>query len=436
MPLLAPIPADDAARLAEVRSLSALNANRDERFERVSRIACRLFEVPVAMVAWMDEETQFIKSVQGIELSQAPRDISFCGHTIFAGGSLVVEDTHKDERFADNPWVVNEPHVRFYAGYPIRGPQSGHIVGTVCLYDLKPKRFDPSGVRVLSDLARLVEQCLAADWSVELSVALQRRSQELAEHFEKTRDLIYWSHSSGEVAYINSAMMRRLGFAPGNPPSRLPEFLIDDEGPPGVTHILATQTGERIWARGEGTPGRAGDKDVVRWMLRDVGVELENEHRLLHEAETDELTAAFNRRGFSRRLGDALSSHKKFTLAMVDMDHLKQVNDKLGHSAGDQAIQDLVVCLKQAVRSTDIVGRFGGDEFVVLLLSASIDAARTRFEHFHRIFADVAPTVEGVVVTASVGLVEVQGGKAEDVIRAVDEKLYEAKRTGRNQTVG
>lgn len=436
MPVYAPIPVDEADRLAEVRALTALNANPDERFERVSRIACRLFDVPVAMVAWMDEETQFIKSVQGIELSEAPRNISFCGHTIFAGGSLVVEDTHEDERFADNPWVVNPPHVRFYAGYPIRGPESGQIVGTVCLYDLQPKSFDQSGVDVLSDLARLVEQCLTADSTVELSVALRRRTQELAEHFEKTRDLIYWSHGSDDVAYINGAMMRRLGFAPGDAPSRLSEFVIDEERPTGVTHVLTTRTGERVWARGDGTPGRAGDKEIVRWTLRDVGEELENEHRLLQAAETDELTAVFNRRGFSRRLDDALRSGEKLTLAMVDMDHLKQVNDQLGHDAGDRAIRDMVACLTKAVRSTDIVGRFGGDEFVVLLPGATIDTARMRLARFHRMFAGIAPVAEGVRATASVGLVEVQGGNAEDVIRAADEKLYEAKRAGRDRTVG
>ena len=116
------IPPDEDARLAELRSLNVLDTIAEERFDRLTRMARRLFGVDVALVSLVDESRQWFKSCAGMELSETPRDISFCGHAILGDGAFVIPDALQDERFCDNPMVAGPPHVRFYAGCPLRGP--------------------------------------------------------------------------------------------------------------------------------------------------------------------------------------------------------------------------------------------------------------------------------------------------------------------------
>ena len=112
------IPPDEDARLAELRSLNVLDTIAEERFDRLTRMARRLFGVDVALVSLVDESRQWFKSCAGMELSETPRDISFCGHAILGDGAFVIPDALQDERFCDNPMVAGPPHVRFYAGCP------------------------------------------------------------------------------------------------------------------------------------------------------------------------------------------------------------------------------------------------------------------------------------------------------------------------------
>lgn len=139
------IPPDEDARLAELRSLNVLDTIAEERFDRLTRMARRLFGVDVALVSLVDENRQWFKSCAGMELSETPRDISFCGHAILGDGAFVIPDALQDERFCDNPLVTGPQHVRFYAGCPLRGP-GGRKLGTLCIIDSKPCAFSDEGV--------------------------------------------------------------------------------------------------------------------------------------------------------------------------------------------------------------------------------------------------------------------------------------------------
>lgn len=155
----APIPDDEQPRLQALRALDILDTAPDERFERLTRIARRLFGVHAALVSLVDTDRQWFKSAQGIELQELPRDISFCGHAILSDELLMVEDTLLDPRFADNPMVSGPPHVRFYAGQALHAP-SGHRIGTLCLIDERPRRLDAEERGLLKDLAIMVEDRL------------------------------------------------------------------------------------------------------------------------------------------------------------------------------------------------------------------------------------------------------------------------------------
>lgn len=155
------IPSDEQARLAALRSTGALDSAHEERFDRVTRLAQRLFGVPVVLVSLVDEHRQWFKSRVGLDATETPRDISFCGHAILSDDILLVNDATQDERFCDNPLVVDDPHVRFYAGCPLT-TTDGHRIGTLCLIDGQPRSFSSEDGRLLRDLSLMVEQELSA----------------------------------------------------------------------------------------------------------------------------------------------------------------------------------------------------------------------------------------------------------------------------------
>jgi len=133
-----PHPMDEDERLAALRRYRILDTDPEPQFDRVAEIAKRQFDAPIGLVAFMDSDRNFLKARGDLPMSESPRDISFCGHTILNDEVLVIEDTKNDPRFAENPLVQSEPNLRFYAGAPLVTP-SGHRIGTVCVFDVKPR---------------------------------------------------------------------------------------------------------------------------------------------------------------------------------------------------------------------------------------------------------------------------------------------------------
>lgn len=154
--MLAPAPPkNEKCRLASLHSLRILDTEPEERFDRVTRLAKKLFNVPIALVSLIDKDRQWFKSSIGLNVKETPRNISFCGHTIQEDKTLIVEDTLQDKRFFDNPLVVNQPKIRFYAGHPITSP-SGEKIGTLCIIDTKTRTLNHDDIISLADLATLV----------------------------------------------------------------------------------------------------------------------------------------------------------------------------------------------------------------------------------------------------------------------------------------
>ncbi len=153
-------PEDEKLRLAKLRSLCILDTAQESRFDRFTRMIQRIFKVPIVMISFVDEERQWLKSCVGLNTSEIPRSISFCGHGIQSSEILIVEDTLEDERFSDNPLVLGEPHLRFYAGCPLI--LDNLKLGTLCIADRVPRSLDQDQRENLKDLASMVEQELAA----------------------------------------------------------------------------------------------------------------------------------------------------------------------------------------------------------------------------------------------------------------------------------
>ncbi|SAK47694.1 diguanylate cyclase [Caballeronia arationis] len=183
--LIPPKPANESARIETLRSLKILDTAPEERFDRLTRLAKRLFGVPIALVSLVDENRQWFKSCVGLEATETPRDVSFCAHAIAQDDILLIPDARADERFHDNPLVVDEPGIRFYAGCPLTVP-NGSKLGTLCLIDVRPRELDDEDRALLRDLACMAEQELAAVQLAtmdELTLLSNRRGFEaLAQH--------------------------------------------------------------------------------------------------------------------------------------------------------------------------------------------------------------------------------------------------------------
>lgn len=161
---------DEARRLSSLHALHLLDTPIEERFERITRMVCRLLDVPIAIFNLLDEDRQHYKSVQGLAVTDAGREAAFCTHVLHEKDMMLVPDTHADARFHDNPFVTGEYlDIGFYAGCPVRAPD-GMPVGTLCAIDRKPRDLTEEQQMALRDLAAMVE--------TEIRVASLSRTQD------------------------------------------------------------------------------------------------------------------------------------------------------------------------------------------------------------------------------------------------------------------
>lgn len=154
------IPQDEPIRLETLRSLNVLDTLPEERFDRLTRLAKRMFGVPIALVSLVDENRQWFKSCICLGASETSRDISFCGHAILGNEVFIIPNAKEDQRFADNPLVMGDPNIRFYAGCPLA--LNGQKLGTLCIIDQKPRHFEKEDIEALKDLASMAERELEA----------------------------------------------------------------------------------------------------------------------------------------------------------------------------------------------------------------------------------------------------------------------------------
>jgi diguanylate cyclase (GGDEF)-like protein len=175
-------------------------------------------------------------------------------------------------------------------------------------------------------------------------------------------------------------------------------------------------------------------------LLEETRKELEvTQARLKETSFKDELTGLYNRRFFFVRLEEEISRHRRFNhpvaVVLFDLDGFKEVNDGQGHMIGDETLRDIGQLLTKYSRGINVVARYGGDEFAILLVETSTEGARLYAERIRQIIS-AHPYSHGLHVTASFGvasLPEDEGPTADELFRAADEALYAAKRAGKNQ---
>jgi diguanylate cyclase (GGDEF)-like protein/PAS domain S-box-containing protein len=215
-----PYPVEEQKRLAVLHSLGLLDSAPDPAFDRVTRLASKLLNVPISLISLLDAERQWFKSRVGLAVDQTPRSQAFCAYTIMEESSLVVPDAINDDRFRNNPLVLSEPSIRFYAGVPIRSTE-GLPLGTLCVIDSKPKTLSPGELELLQDLAsivtkeiQLLEGLLDTHDQLALSDArLADNEHQFRSVFELARVGIALIGSDGRWLTVNKALCRIVGYS-------------------------------------------------------------------------------------------------------------------------------------------------------------------------------------------------------------------------------
>jgi GAF domain-containing protein len=178
----APLPKNEVKRIEILWKYDVLDTVPEKAFDELTSLAAYICEAPIALITLVDENRQWFKSKVGISLRETSRDISMCAHAILQKEIMIVPDATKDRRFKDNPFVVSEPKIRFYAGAPLLS-SSGHALGTLCVIDTVPRELTGDQKKALSVLSH----------HVMAQLELRRKSRELGisnDHCEKLkRDL-------------------------------------------------------------------------------------------------------------------------------------------------------------------------------------------------------------------------------------------------------
>lgn len=217
------LPDNEAARLQALNKYAILDTLAESAFDDLTRLAAYICGVPIALVSLIDGDRQWFKSKVGLEISQTPRDIAFCAHAILKSEPLIVCDTLQDERFANNPLVIGEPHVRFYAGAPLIDAD-GCALGTLCILDKVPRDFSFEQQEALAILSRqvmtqlnlrrnVVELKESVERYQQADEARQKSEQKLALHFQQTPVAVIEWDLNFEVVDWNQAAEKIFGYS-------------------------------------------------------------------------------------------------------------------------------------------------------------------------------------------------------------------------------
>jgi PAS domain S-box-containing protein len=223
----APLPPDEPARLRALHEFEILDTPPEREFDDITALAAQICGVPIALISLVDETRQWFKSRVGIPADQTPREAAFCAHALASPGVLQVPDALADARFVNNPLVVGEPGIRFYAGAPLLTPE-GNALGTLCVIDRVPRQLTAEQAGALQVLSRYVMTQLQLRLRIRKQRAIEEALQASEERWQfalegSNQGVWDWNLQTNTV-FFSDRWSAMLGYEPAEISSRLEEW--------------------------------------------------------------------------------------------------------------------------------------------------------------------------------------------------------------------
>lgn len=450
-----PIPENEDERLCALAEYNILDTSPTEGFDRLTRLAARIFNVPIVLISLVARDRQFFKSRVGIEVCETSREVSFCAHAIAQEDILLVPDSLNDPRFSSNPLVLGEPFIRFYAGKTLVAP-GGSKLGTLCLIDNKPRfDFSEEDRKSLSDLADLVMDQMESRRLEHGKNISQARFKNIA---ATSPDAIICLDRAGKTTFWNHSAEKMFGYSEEDLANSLSDALFPDSwreklsaeleqlnagissGFEGQTIILegVRRDGSKFPAEISLSSWKEGEESGIGAIVRDITQRRINEEQIVRLATRDSLTDLPNRSTWRKSLADTLAAKQPVTVLLLDLDNFKDVNDTLGLSAGDAVLVEVAERLKSVCSNAIITARLGADEFVVLLpgnnTPYAMQYAETVLKAISRPYEYGDMQIE-MCVSVGVSMAPMHGDTSEELLGSADLALNKAKSDGKGTYV-
>ena len=444
---------NEEQRLSALAEYRLMDTPPAEDFDRLVKGAARHFNVPIVLISLIGRDRQFFKARVGLDVSGTSREVSFCTHALVQDDILFIPDALADARFASNPLVIGPPFLRFYAGKTLIAP-TGERLGTVCLLDTAPREaFTEEDRKSLTNLAGLVMDRMEMHRLECVKAISQARFENIA---ATSPDAIICSDAEGQITFWNRSAEKLFGYSAEDITGKAGSIIVPDSWRKiydaalhrlrhGKTTALANQTIELSGLRKDGTEFPAeyslstweeGNTISVGAIVRDITERRQNEARLFRLASLDPLTDLPNRAAWRSCLSDTLAAETPATVLLLDLDSFKEVNDTLGHSAGDAILREVAERLASVCANAIMVARLGGDEFVALLPGDDPREASAVAERLvHAISQPYDFTGHRIDIGVSIGLAlsPSHSSRSEELLSAADLALYRAKAAGRGR---
>jgi diguanylate cyclase (GGDEF)-like protein/PAS domain S-box-containing protein len=459
-----PLPENEQERLEALDQYDILDTPPEDAFNRLTRLASQMLDTPIALVSLIDEDRQWWKSCLGVDRRQTDRELAFCNFPVVTKQRTVIPDATQDERVKDNSLVTGDMHIRAYAGAPLL-TEDNHVLGTLCVIDTEPHDFDEQDLDLLDDLAAEVISQLELR---RTRSQLRKQSQELdmlENAMASTSEGITVSNPSlddNPLVYVNDAFVEMTGYprsealgsncrflqGEDTDPEKVAELreAIQNEEPITTRILNYRKDGTPFWNRLSVTPVVNKEGDVTHYVgiQQDITERKELEESLEYRAKFDQMTDLLNRETLMNRFSDEVERMERYghdlSFVLLDLDRFKNINDTHGHQTGDRVLQEVGRTIKDHIRTSDIPGRYGGEEFAVVLPETDRSRARTFSERLRQRIEQLtveAPDGTEVSVTTSIGISDIETADHEPkrIVEQADQALYQAKGNGRNQVM-